>query len=60
MKEWRNSIGGEGTGSAKMLKSLVCLRKSEKASVAGVTGQGGVADKAREERTKWVRSKRSD
>lgn len=43
-----------------MLKSLVCLRKSEKASVAGVKGQGGVADKAREERTKWVRSKGSD
>lgn len=38
---------------------LACLRKSEKASVASVKGQGGMADEAGGERTKWTRSKRS-
>lgn len=38
---------------------LVCIRKNEKASVARVKGQGGMADEAGEERTKWTRSKRS-
>ena len=47
----------EGNREPKDVTLLACLRKSEKASVARVKGQGGMADEAREERTKWTRSK---
>ena len=48
-----------GNREPKDVTLLVCLRKSEKASVARVKCQGGVAGEARDERTKWTRSKRS-
>jgi len=47
-----------GNKEPKDVTLLVCLRKSEEASVVRVKGQGGMADEARGERTKWTRSKR--